>query len=388
MRMLKFFHGVFLIFPLISFFSYGSITSKTAAYVCHNCSNADFISLVKKEALSNNCKFTTSKGETSQDEKGCYNQNEKMIVVNPTSKIASKFIVQSTGKLGGSEIKSLPLTQGEKNDLDIFYQIDNSFIQLSSKSIVTYAGEYDNSNLNKKTPSAKFDQKFDYNKNAQCSMSSFPTDFFTSKDYKQRVLNELGALMKASLKDLTWTQFVGDFKDKDLTGLNLELTDVDIIFNHSNARKIFVHVIYDKNDYRVAPDNRLTFSVSYVGEYYREGNKNISFIFELEPDLSYAGGVSISDLFTPSGSDNSVRFYGDKVDPCLVQFFELNKTQATTQTPLSNDEIYGHWAGVLDEGGGKICRLRTPIRGYSGYGCFTDKNEVQDLTYEYMGLCN
>ncbi|MCH7423054.1 hypothetical protein, partial [Shewanella sp. MM_2022_3] len=90
----------------------------------------------------------------------------------------------------------------------------------------------------------------------------------------------------------------------------------------------------------------------------------------------------------PSGSDNSVRFYGDKVDPCLVQFFELNKTQATTQTPLSNDEIYGHWAGVLDEGGGKICRLRTPIRGYSGYGCFTDKNEVQDLTYEYMGLCN
>ncbi|BDA61378.1 hypothetical protein NUITMVS1_28410 [Shewanella xiamenensis] len=82
---------------------------------------------MKKEALSNNCKFTTSKGETSQDEKGCYKQNEKMIVVNPTAKIASKFIVQSTGKLGGSEIKSLPLTQGEKNDLDIFYQIDNSF---------------------------------------------------------------------------------------------------------------------------------------------------------------------------------------------------------------------------------------------------------------------
>lgn len=181
MRMLKFFHGVFFIFPLISFFSYGSITSKTAAYVCHNCSNADFISLVKKEALSNNCKFTTSKGETSQDEKGCYNQNEKMIVVNPTSKIASKFIVQSTGKLGGSEIKSLPLTQGEKNDLDIFYQIDNSFSQLSSKSIVAYAGEYDNSNLNKKVPSAKFDQKLDYNKNAQCSMSSFPTDFFYIK---------------------------------------------------------------------------------------------------------------------------------------------------------------------------------------------------------------
>lgn len=343
---------------------------------------------MKKEILSNNCKFSTSKGKVSREDSVCYKQNEKVIVVNPTAKIASKFIVQSAEKFGGSEIKSIPLTQSEKNDLDMFYQIDNSFRQLSLKSIVAYAGEYDNSYLNKKTPSTKFVQGIDYNKNAQCSMSSFPTDFFTSKDYKQRVLNELGALMKASLGGLTWTQFVGGFKDTDLTGLTLELTDVEIIFNHSNASKIFVHVIYDKNDYRVAPDNRLTFSVSYVGEYYREGNKNISFNFELESELSYAGGVSISDLFMPSGSDNSVRFNGDKVDPCLVQFFELNKTQATTRTPLSNDEIYGHWAGVLDEGGGQICRLRTPIRGYSGYGCFTDKNEVQDLIYEYMGLCN
>ncbi|WP_224020806.1 hypothetical protein [Shewanella xiamenensis] len=75
--------------------------------------------------------------------------------------------------------------------------------------------------------------------------------------------------MKASLKDLTWTQFVGDFKDKDLTGLNLELTDVDIIFNHSNARKIFVHVIYDKNDYRVVPDNRLTFSQGEIANTFQ-----------------------------------------------------------------------------------------------------------------------
>lgn len=391
MRVLKFFPVVFLVIPLFSFLSYGSTGSKITAYACHNCSHTDFTSVVKKEVPPKKCKFTTPKGEVPQEEDWvCYKQNKTMIVANPVERIASKFIVYSADESGYIEIKSLPLTQGEKSDLDIFYEIDNSFRQLSENSIVAYAGEDDNSYLNKNTLSAQFSQGIGSNQNAQCTMSPFPTDFFTSKDYKQQVFNELGDIMKKSLGGQTWAQYIEGFKDIDLTGLTLGLTEVGISFNHSTASKIFVYMIYDENDDRVMPDNRLTFSVSYGGTYYIKGKRSLGFNFELEPDLSYAGGVSIRDLFTPSGKDNSVRFNGDKVDPCLVQFFERNKTQTTTQTSLSSDEIYGHWGGVLDEGGVQICRFQTSIRGYAGYGCGTEKEKCnpQDLTYEYMGLCN
>ncbi|MFB2758625.1 hypothetical protein ACE012_03875 [Shewanella xiamenensis] len=382
---------ILFVVPLVSFLSYASSVSKITAYACHNCSQTDFISVVKKEVPPKKCKFTTPKGEVPQEEDWvCYKQNKTMIVTNPVDRIANKFIVYSADDSGYIEIKSLPLTKGEKSDLDIFYEIDNSFRQLSTNSIVAYADEYDNSYINKNTLSFQYSQGVDSNKNAQCNMSPFPTDFFTSKDYKQQVFNELGDAMKKSLGGQTWAQYIEAFKDTDLTGLSLGLTEVGISFNHSAASKIFVHMIYDRNDDRVMPDNRLTFSVSYGGEYYIKGKRSLGFHFELEPDLSYAGGVSISDLFTPSGSDNSVRFNGDKVDPCLVQFFERNKTQATTQTPLSSDEIYGHWGDVLDEGGVQICRFRTPITGYAGYGCASGKVQCnpQPLTYEYMGLCN
>lgn len=386
------FRVVFLVIPLFSFFAYSSTASKTTAFACHNCSHTDFINVVKKEVPSKRCKFTTPKGEVPQEDWVCYKQNKTMIVANPVGRIASKFIVYSADESGYIEIKSLPLTQGEKSDLDIFYEIDNSFRQLSigTNSIVAYAGAYDNSHLNNNTLSTQFAQGIDSIQYSKCAVSPFPTDFFTSKDYKRQVYNVFGDLMKKNLGGQTWTQFVDGFKDTDGTGLTLGLSEIDVSFNHSTASKIFVHVIYDESDDRVAPDNRLTFSVSYGGTYYIKGKKSLGFNFELEPDLSYAGGVLVRDLFTPSGKDNSVRFNADKVDPCLVQFFERNKTQATTQTPLSNDEVYGHWRDILDEGGVQICRFRTPIHGYAGYGCGVEKEKCSapDLTYEYMGLCN
>lgn len=310
-------------------------------------------SVARHQAPDITCIFTNEPGTFPMpwDQECSNSATKKMAFINPRTKQAFKFSVQSIATdNGGSyvEIKQISFTNIERKAVNDFYQIHTDI-----KDAVSRVNSNPLTLQSKSTNFGRFANTFSTtSSSAQCA--EHPISYFTPKGQRE-THNKLAKDIKNELGNSAWFDY---FEDTDFSGGGIQLGKGDfglsISLHHTN-HDVFTSVSYGDPDY-----NLLVFKVHYNGDMRVDGQRKLNLRFDLQRGSSAIDGIEVSRLFTDD-PDVVIDLSKIAVSNCLLDFIK----DRGTPSPSTGGPVGGGGGGPV-EGGGGFCTER-----FSAYTCST-----------------
>ncbi|GAA0821026.1 hypothetical protein GCM10009111_27380 [Colwellia asteriadis] len=333
-----------ILFTTFILLSTQTLAKNLPLYSCDSCNSAKSVSLAKELAPPLQCHSNTKPGEITEiGDEVCYATNKILFIANPLTKQAYKYQVDSDTNGYNKVITVHPLTisADEQELIDAFYKIDAQYRKAANTMVdVGVNASLSISTLSNQASATSDNHFFNLSNETASSDScrSHPTNYFTPRG-EHKVEERLNAEIANKIGNADWTE---SWQDTTISGLGLTIGrgtfGIDVKFT-KNTTGVFATMLYGSRH------NLLNFEVTYHGDYYLDGVRNLNLSFKLLRGSSSIDGIRLKTLFPESGGSLDLSHTG--VTNCLLDYIESIAVKIEYNNPSS-----GQPGGTPGGGGG------------------------------------
>ena len=311
------FKSALVIGATLLFASSESFANYTETKSCDTCGYSDARKIAKQYYQIAKCEVSNlndNNPEFGQTTYQCDKTQKDIIVANPLSRMAYKFVVTAEQVSEFSTALNIntedtALSHAESEALQDFYEIDHEFREAvkNAGTIVTSltsANQLYGDNI-KLANSAQ-------NSASSEECNSHPSAYLTSEDNRRKIEKEMSDKIATRLGDDSWHDY---FSNTVITGGGLQVGKdgfgVSVALSHN---KMHAYAIRSYGD----PSNALVFKAEYKGESVTNGKRKLYMDFLLERGASRVDGIVIGTFM----SGTHVNLKDTLVSNCLIQNLE------------------------------------------------------------------